>query len=684
MTSTILTPKSNFSTVIKNVTLRNIGSVIFILIVNLLMAVAGVSISVSLYSDQLADFLVNKNFETVDLTMETVAVIGVACVTCGLLSIGIAPNLFREIYSKRACDFYFSAPVKRGTYFTASYLFGAVLNVVSMVIPVAIFVVALKGVNSQVFVFDEKVIATIFCGAVLALLAIYSAFIMCAVTAGRKFQYFLLSLICLFCPAIAISGIDAKLNSIWGYFNEKNIYGFISPPINAANAVFSYDTKYYSFVFIISVVEIIGMFAAGYLVFKNRKAEVAEVSLTGKILPYFLLGLFVLSGFMFTDTVSNNLVTVIVGIIFAVISGLLFSKIFYRKWFTKITAITTGAVCAACVIFVCSIYLPSYDNYVKYIPDADEVESIELTDVYGINENDLVSRLMFMGAYDSDELYIDSDTVTIKSKQGIEDAMNLHKNTVSDDAISNTQHFQLGVDDLLFGTDSYYPTYGYTITYNLKDGNQVKRTYSVGTAYVEDALLQLFRNKEVITQSYYAYSNTDDILLMTSIDNDYNYSYEYYEYDDVITEDITQDDYDYSENYDYSETEKSVMTVDQAIEFIDIYSDDTITVDEDDFRIVLTGMYESILSSVSFTDDYKEPSYNVNIYYIDPSATEEQRKTLKSMTSQEILSLYEKDVYSDNVTQEQRDLFMVLNVSIVNVFDFQGATISYLEQVSKK
>ena len=126
------------------------------------------------------------------------------------------------------------------------------------------------------------------------------------------------------------------------------------------------------------------------------------------------------------------------------------------------------------------------------------------------------------------------------------------------------------------------------------------------------------------------------------------------------------------------------MTVDQAIEFIDIYSDDTITVDEDDFRIVLTGMYESILSSVSFTDDYKEPSYNVNIYYIDPSATEEQRKTLKSMTSQEILSLYEKDVYSDNVTQEQRDLFMVLNVSIVNVFDFQGATISYLEQVSKK
>ena len=77
MTSTILTPKSNFSTVIKNVTLRNIGSVIFILIVNLLMAVAGVSISVSLYSDQLANFLVNKNFETVDLTMETVAVIGV-------------------------------------------------------------------------------------------------------------------------------------------------------------------------------------------------------------------------------------------------------------------------------------------------------------------------------------------------------------------------------------------------------------------------------------------------------------------------------------------------------------------------------------------------------------------------------------------------------------------------------
>lgn len=666
MTSTILMPKSNFGTVFKNLTKRNISTIIFVLVANILLAVAAVSATVSAYSDYLADFLVNKNFEKVDLNMETMAVIGIACAICGLMSLSIAPKMFREIYSKRACDFYFSAPVKRETYFSASYLLGLILNVVAMVIPVAIYVIILKSINSQVFIFDDKLIAKVVVAVVLALLSIYSAFIMCAVTAGKKFQYVLLSLICLFCPAIALSGIDSKINSIWGFYNENIAYGFISPPINAINAVFSYDTKYYKYLYIISVVEIIGMLITGYLVFKNRKAEVAEVSLTGKITPYFLLGLFVLSGFMFTDTVSNNLVTVIVGIIFAVISGLLFSKIFYRKWFTKITAITTGAVCAACVIFVCSIYLPSYDKYVKYIPEVDEIESVDLIDVYGINENELVRRMMFIGSYNSDDMYVQNQTMTITTQQGIEDAINIHRNTVSDEAIADAKKFSVGLNDLLFGYNSYFPTYEYTITYNLKDGSDVKRTYSVGASYVKDSLIQLFRNKEAVLQSYYAFNNSDDILFM---------NYEKYA---VITEIYEDDVY-----YNYETSDQFTLTDQQAKEFLDVYADSTINLDDDNLKTVVSSMYESILSTLSISDDYIEPSYGVEIFYIDPSATESQRKVLKEMTTQEILTLYQSDIYSENFSDEEIDLYNVINFSHVNVFDFQQEAVSYLENEGK-
>lgn len=667
MTSTILTPKSNFSTVFKNLAKRNVSSIIFILVANLLVAVAGISLSIDSNSDYLAEFFTNKNYETCDLTFDIVMLMGILCVFCGFLSLFISPKLFREIYSKRACDFYFSAPVKRGTYFFASYLFGALLNASAFVLPVAIYCIAMKSVNSAVFVFDIKDILTSGICILLSLLSIYTAFIMSAVMSGRKFHYFLLSLICLFSPSVAITGIMSNINSIWGYYSSQNLMGLISPPASVINNIVGYYEHYAASMVTVSVVEIVCMLAAGYLLFKNRKAEVAEVSLTGKVVPYIMLSVFVLSGFMFTDAVSSDLVTVIVGIIFAVIAGLLFSRIFYKNWFTKETAITTGVVCAVCLIFVSLIYLPSYDKYVKYVPEIDQVESVEIIDRYGLSDYDSVGNQLFL----VDSYYSDGydqngiSPLKITTKQGIEDAMALHRKSFDDKVIEDKKKNEQGFFEQFFGY-GYYETYDYTITYNLTDGRQVRRTYSVGVSFVKNELEELFRNKEVVLQSIWAYNHSDEVLVM---------SYEKYDYyDDSYYEDyeLTDDTYSYGTSY------KKTFTPEQTMEFIDIFADEVVKLEENDFKCALNLMYDSIVSSISFTDYmYEDTIYGVDIYYISPEATAQQREKLKSMTPEEILSLYWEDHLNDD---ELSELSMAVNFSEVELFEFNTNSIKYLEE----
>lgn len=666
MTSTILTPKSNFSSVFKNLSKRNISTIIFMSVLCVLIVIADISASLTSYSTYLAEYLTYKDYETCDLTVDIVILMGVLCIFGGLFSIFTAPKLFREIYSKRACDFYFSAPVKRGTYFTASYLFGAVINTAVIVIPTFVYCAVMKGVNPNVFLFDAKGIAVSGICILLSLLSIYTAFIMCAVMSGKKFHYFLLSLICLFSPSIAISGVMTKINSIWGYYCDGNLMGLLSPPVSVINNIIGYYEQYAGYMSVISVIEIIGMLAAGYLVFKNRKAEVAEVSLTGKIVPYILLSIFVLSGFMFTDAVSSDLVTVIVGVIFAVIAGLLFSRIFYKKWFTKETAITTGAVCAVCLIFVLIIYLPSYDKYVKYIPDIDEVESVTIKDEYGLSDYDNIQNQLILYDYnyliDGYQEY-DNSVLTITTKEGIEDAMALHRKSFDDKVIKDRKINEQSLVEQIWDY-GYYETFDYTIVYNLTNGKQVKRTYSVGVNLIKDELKELFRNKEVLLQSIWAYNHSDDTLVM---------SYENYDYDEYY------EDYDTIDgSYSYGSDYEKIFTPEQAMEFIDVYAGETVTLEENDFECVLDLMYDSIIGTVSFNGYiYEDTTKGVDIYFISPEATQKQREKLKSMTPEEILNLYWEDHYNDD---ELYELSLVVNIYEIELFDFQTNSIKYLEE----
>lgn len=660
MTSTILTPKSNFGSVFKQSVKRCVPHLISIFVVNILASVVAVSLTFSRYSDYLAEFIKKRSTETAELTAETLYLLGLVCMLCGFFSLFASVRMFKEIYSKRACDFYFSMPIKRETYFTANFLFGALVNIVAVIIPVIIYVSVFKSVNGSFFLFDDEYIAKVVCAVVLALLAMYSAFMMCAVISGKKIHYVLLSLICIFCPSVASSGVVIRLNDIWGYYASAGLPNSISPPMNVFNSVFSSGTDLLKYLVIISIVEIIGMFTVGYLVFKARKAEVAEVSLTGNIAPYFLLALFVLSGFMYANTLTNEISTALIGIVFAVISGLLFSAIFYKKAFTKKTAVTTGVVCLVCVIFVCLVYLPGYDKYVKYVPNADQVEKVEILNppmdnYYG---STLLNELVNFGDSDDGTKPI----YTITNEKSIEDAINIHKKAVEDDTISKCKKMVMSPFDTYFADYSSFETYDFNIVYTLKDGSKVERTYSVLTECLNDEFLKLMRNKDVLVQNCPFYK--DDSLLFATL--------EYYDFTD----------YDETEYYDdteyYGETEiyvyDKILNADQCNGFLDSYMDDLVKVDDDK---LLYNLYYNSFNGLYFPapeGEYSQGVANINFYYIDENATAQDVEKIKNMTPDEIIQKY----YNYSFESENEPISYVNSYSF-DVFDYETQALKYLE-----
>lgn len=672
MTSTILKPKSNFGEVLKNVIKRNIGSVIFIFVLNLLLGVVAVTISVDSYSEQILYFYKKVTTEPQEITFDFLPIIGISCIFCGLFSIFTAPKLFNEIYSKRACDLYFSLPVKRSVYYGASYLTGFVVNLIAMVIPTAIYAIYYKTVYPEAFVYDSKIVFFTFICVTLSLLAIYSAFIMCAVTSGRKFQYFLLSLMCLFTSGTVLTGVIERVNTIWGYYTNGVILSMISPVSNATSCAMMGDERIFKYSIIISVIEIVGMALAGYLIFKNRKAEVAEVSITGKLLPYFMLGLFVFSGFMFTDIVAHEIVTIIVGLIFAVIAGLLYSKIFFRQWFTKATAITTGAVCAVCIIFVGVLYLPGYDNYVKYVPEADEVKSVELMN--SLDEEDMgVMRLGLLSVLE-DSIYDEPVSLTLTEKEDIEKAIKLHQSTVDDKAIKATNNYSDSLLNMIFYGDiydDYYSNYNYRITYTLENGRKVTRAYSVKPTFVENELFDIYKNKQILTDAVKDDTEQEDVLFIR-YDN-----YHFDEYDYVDSEETAT----YS---DYMNDSK-VIPADKYDELINVFVDEALTLDDNQFKLILSNIPKSLtysIDNINYVYDGEEEGC-LTVYSLSPDATKQQREKLKSMSTEQLAKYcYEvENTYEESGNIDTELYYTAVEQNEISVIGYQKNVLNYVEKV---
>lgn len=674
MTSTKSVYKSNFLSVIQKTFKQRLINIILILVISVLAPIFAISINVF---KQIMDATYSP--AKTDVTFFAVGVLCFMVAACGFFSLSLAPKMFSEIYKKRSCDTFFSLPIIRKDYFFGKYVLGLIVNIVAFAISGIIFTGAMPLLSNQhvIYTINFAELTKIAIPLLLALLAIYTAFIMCAVTAGKRLHYIFLALICLLFTQNCVTGVVAALNSVWGCYVDPYLACVISPVQNAISSVVS--EKHLVVLSIVSIIEIIGMMLVGYLAFKKRKAESAEGNVSGKFVPTVLLIVLTLAGFMNYAGIGSWVSAVLLGIVVAGLFGMAFSGIFYKSVYTKHTGIVTISVCLVATIFLSAVYIPNHSFYVKKVPTADQVESVEIKQVstgeIGVGILGIVTSSL--------SEYEEYQGFTITTPEGINDVIRLHEKLVDDKTIEKSSGYNaISLLGLFLGTDTYdYASYcDYQLVYTLKNGKTLTRTYAVDSAMIQKEFEEVLKNEEVLRQLP-PFCYDEENVLYVSAESCYYDNEEYY--DDVDPEPV-YDEFgnivDYVPNYDTSYN----YGIEQTIyldynEFSDAYISDLLKLDGSKFYNSLPYFGFPFYDYGYNSSDYYNPDeyettmeIDVTVYYINPEVSDDIKAKLRSMSVEELNEI----LYGDSFDVE---LWGAVDSDVLTINSYHTDTSKYLE-----
>lgn len=618
MTSTASKPKNYTSLAFKRTlkgTLVNTVLALGASIVSVIIAFSSTASDIALNG---ANYDHDSEYFTVEIMPPVVLVL--ALIT-GFFSLTTVPRMFRQIYKKQSCDSYFSVPIKREEYFVANYFYGLLVNIVCFILPLVVYLGAIQTMKSNLIDLGYVLkFASVF---MLAVLAMYSAFVVCAVISGKRIQYLILSLICLFCTSTMLTGIATKICSIWGFSGDFTLLNALSPIDNAIAGAYFYEGVEADNVIpliIISLVEIIGLFIAGYIAFKKRKAETAESSLSGKVIPYVILAILVGAAFFFSAT-GTGAVDIVIGIVLATLMAMAFGGIFYKKVFTKQTLITLVGVCAVFTTLSIAVTLPVFNGYVKYVPEAGEVDSVEFCSVSHSGSYTGFSELLGTNVGYTDF----GEEIIFVEQENIEKVIALHNKSIEDDAIKPTRkknnrswlRIMLFIDSL--HGYNYIPDTSYRIKYNLADGSTVERVYSVSNNLVTKEYYDVFQNEEALWQlEPMKYDNEKFLGVECSV---YNNGDEYSEESVELV------------NFDIEQYKKALVKDYLSMQRTTFISE------FDSFESSYYGMYYGMYY------DYDEyyPVCNIDLYFANDDITDEELAEYKKMPTSRLLNAIYED-----------------------------------------
>ena len=618
MTSTASKPKNYTSLAFKRAfkgTLVNTVLALGASIVSVIIAFSSTASDIALNG---ANYNHDSEYFTVEIMPPVVLVL--ALIT-GFFSLTTVPRMFRQIYKKQSCDSYFSVPIKREEYFVANYFYGFLVNIVCFILPLAVYLGAIQTMKSNLIDLGYVLkFASVF---MLAVLAMYSAFVVCAVISGKRIQYLILSLICLFCTSTMLTGVATKICSIWGFSGDLTLLNALSPIDNAIAGAYFYEGVEADNVIpliIISLVEIIGLFIAGYIAFKNRKAETAESSLSGKVIPYVILAILVGAAFFFSAT-GTGAVDIVVGIVLAILMAMAFGGIFYKKVFTKQTLITLVGVCAVFTTLSIAVTLPVFNGYVKYVPEAGEVDSVEFCSVSHSGSYTGFSELLGTNVGYTDF----GEEIIFVEQENIEKVIALHNKSIEDDAIKPTRkknnrswlRIMLFIDSL--HGYNYIPDTSYRIKYNLADGSTVERVYSVSNNLVTKEYYDVFQNEEALWQlEPMKHDNEKFLGVECSV---YNNGDEYSEESVELV------------NFDIEQYKKALVKDYLSMQRTTFISE------FDSFESSYYGMYYGMYYNY---DEYY-PVCNIDLYFANDDITDEELAEYKKMPTSRLLNAIYED-----------------------------------------
>ncbi|MCC8072638.1 MAG: hypothetical protein LIO62_00715 [Clostridiales bacterium] len=665
MTSTTLKHKNYFSVAFNKVLRKNLGLLIAIIALSVIVPVMSLITSV--------ESAASSTESTQDLTLTLLLTVGIVCIFNGFFSLFLAVRMFNEIYSKRACDTYFAVPLKRSVQYNANFLFGIVANIVSFVISICIFYFGANLLtNSKVtylITVDGSLIASII-GIVFALLAMYSSFILCAVISGKKSHYVIFAIISMFCSADVISGFFSIINSLWGMTADSTVLSSINPISNALTSALSTGSTVIAFI-VISAAEIIGMYIAGYIIFKKRKAEVAEVEFSGKIIPYIFIASLICAAYMLSRLYSSSVVIIILlGIAIAFVVAVILSAILYKKPFNKSVIITFASVCVICTLSIVLVNSSVFDSYVYKVPDADEIESVDISEL-SVDDNSvssLYSNLLYSYSTYSSELSVDK--ITVKSDEGIEKVISLHERLIDDKTIKASSEYN--TDTLSYLVDDDYEEYSWcdiALTYHLENGKTIKRGYTVPINYIVTEVADAMRSQEVLSQ-----------LDFFDMSNKYDYLFA-----EVNT--YTQSFYDGNENGEDTYSEQELKITDYN-EFSSCYMNDILKYDDkrflSDFGNLSYYFLGNLINYYYYYDNTstteKAEVASITFYQLADNTPDDIREKLSSMSYDEFMKYYY--YYDGNLSDEQYDQIFedlqYVNQTYIGLYGDSSETLEYL------
>ncbi len=366
--------------------------------------------------------------------------------------------------------------------------------------------------------------------AVAALLSVWAVFMLCAVIAGRLVQYLVLCGISSSFVLVSALGVASRLSLVWGIKADLNAVASITPFGALLSGINTVETTYKALKICVpvSIVTLVVFYIAGLLAFKKRPSEVAESTLSGKIVPYAFLAFFAFGGFVLFQASQSFLKTAAVGIAAAVINGLIFCAVFYKKAYTKQGAISVAATVAVGLVLLAFSYFPPEKSFVSYVPQAGDVKSAVL-EVKNYSHGDAVPLVQYIGNVIYTGYSNEDNSYTITEPENIEKLVELHEKTVSDEARRKTAAYYKSLenedvdyvdyDDL----NSDDGTIGFAVKYTLKNGKTVTRRYEVVSSVIIDEYVAAVQNKEVLNQtslneesfkniyfSYFSYYQNDE------------------------------------------------------------------------------------------------------------------------------------------------------------------------------
>jgi hypothetical protein len=237
-------------------------------------------------------------------------------------------------------------------------------------------------------------------------------------------------------------------------------------------------------------------------------------------------------------------------------------------------------------------------------------------------------------------------TFEIKEPENIEKAIALHQKLVDDNTIEKSKKAgSVSVIDALFNDDyDYEYLYDCQITYMLKSGKKLTRTYSAVSSRVMSEYVELMKSEEILDQTEPFNINDDDILF-------------------VLT-----DSYDDSDDEYYNYDSCKYLTLDQLNEFKSVYKADLQGLKTSQF------LYSFDTYATGFDYSYytsEDAVGYLEIYTISPNATDEMREKISKMSPAAIQKMY--DSYSDE------EFNNAINETYFNIYSSEENTVSLLK-----